>query len=241
MFNRKEIKEKGKLAFKANYWKCVLGALILGVASGASGGSSSANSSSSSSADIQDAISSGAIGDINIAAIVGIVAGIVGIAFIIGIVVKAFLLNPLAVGGHRFFMLNCDSPAEVGEFGYAFKGNYMNIVKIMFFKDLYTFLWSLLFVIPGIVKSYEYRMIPYLLAEDSSLDKDEAFARTKEMMTGQKGNVFVYDLSFFGWIILTIFTCGILGIFYVNPYKYSADAEIYCAFRDDDVVAYIEG
>lgn len=62
----------------------------------------------------------------------------------------------------------------------------MNSVKILFFRDLYTILWSLLFIIPGIVKGYEYRMIPYILAEHPDMEMKQAFALSREMMDGQQ-------------------------------------------------------
>ena len=114
---------------------------------------------------------------------------------------------------------------------FAFDHNYKNIVKVMFFRDLYTVLWTLLFIIPGIVKSYEYQMIPYLLAENPQMTKEQAFAESKRMMTGQKWRAFVLDLSFLGWKILSLFTLGILDIFYVQPYMDSAHAALYDALR----------
>ena len=102
----------------------------------------------------------------------------------------------------------------------------------MFLKALYVFLWSLLLVIPGIIKGYEYRMIPYILAENPGIDTKEAFAMSKQMMDGNKWNAFVLDLSFLGWIILSVFTCGILAVFYVNPYIYMTDAELYVALKE---------
>ena len=100
-------------------------------------------------------------------------------------------------------------------------------MKILFFRDLYVILWSLLFLIPGIVKLYEYRMIPYLLAEHPEMSKEEAFAISKQMMMGEKGKAFLLDLSFIGWILLSIFTCGLLLIFYVEPYMFSTSAALY--------------
>ena len=64
---------------------------------------------------------------------------------------------------------------------------------------LYTFLWSLLLLIPGIVKAYEYRMVPYLLADYPELSTEEAFRISREMMNGEKMNTFILDLSFIGW------------------------------------------
>lgn len=87
------------------------------------------------------------------------------------------------------------------------------------------------FIIPGIVKSYEYQMIPYLLADNPQMTKEEAFAESKRMMQGQKWNAFVLDLSFIGWDILSGMTMGILGIFYVQPYKDGTHAALYEALR----------
>ncbi|MBO4337399.1 MAG: DUF975 family protein [Lachnospiraceae bacterium] len=159
---------------------------------------------------------------------------IMGVALVIGFALSAFLLNPLEMGCDRFFFKNLSSPAEIAKnVLFAFDNSYKNIVKTLFFRDLYTFLWGLLFVIPGIVKSYEYRMLPYILAENPDMDTKEAFALTKEMMRGQKWKAFVLDLSFIGWDILSIFTCGILSIFYVNPYRNATKAALYEALKTD--------
>jgi uncharacterized membrane protein len=97
----------------------------------------------------------------------------------------------------------------------------------MFKRTLFTTLWSLLFVIPGIIKGYEYRMIPYLMAENPDLSSEEAFALSKQMMNGQKWDAFVLDLSFIGWDILAGFTFGILSALYVQPYKNLTNAALY--------------
>lgn len=152
---------------------------------------------------------------------------IFAIAMAIAIVLDAFVINPLEIGIRRFGLANLNAKAEVKEIGFGYDHNYKNGVKTMFFRDLYTFLWSLLFIIPGIVKSYEYRMIPYLLADHPDMTSEQAFAESKRMMTGQKWNAFVLDLSFIGWDILSILTLGMLSIFYVEPYKFMTKAALY--------------
>ena len=92
---------------------------------------------------------------------------------------------------------------------------------------IFTVLWSLLFIIPGIVKAYEYMMIPYLLADNPQMTKEQAFAESKRMMQGQKWKAFVLDLSFIGWYILSGLTLGILAIFYVSPYVNATHAALY--------------
>ena len=148
-------------------------------------------------------------------------------ALAVSLLLQAFIFNPLEVGTKRFFFKNLNDKANVKEIAFAYDNHYMNVVKTLFFRDLYITLWSLLFVIPGIVKSYEYKMMPYLLAENPSISKEQAFALSKQMMDGQKWKTFVLDLSFIGWEILSSVTLGIFGIFYVTPYRYMTHAALY--------------
>ena len=280
MWTRRELKDKAKVSFKANYWKAVLIALLIAAIGGSMSGFSSGGGSyepialaSLSNADSTSSQLDGYDGnaeyydyldpyydewgdyyyefedeygyddrygysddeDIPVAAAVLAGFGILFIFLIVLAVVLALdvlVFNPLLVGARRFFVRNLNKKAEAKEAAYAFdSGNYIEIVKTMFFRDLFVFLWSLLFIVPGIVKSYEYRMIPYLLAEDPSLTKDAAFAESKRMMDGQKWDTFVLDLSFLGWNILAACTLGILGIFYVAPYQAQTNAALYEKLR----------
>lgn len=147
------------------------------------------------------------------------------------ILLDVFIFNPLEVGCKKYYLRNLNEPAQVGNIGYAFDNNYKNITKTMFFRDLFTVLWTLLFIIPGIVKSYEYQMIPYLLADNPQMTKEQAFEESKRMIQGQKWKAFVLDLSFIGWNILSALTLGILGIFYVQPYMDATHAALYEALR----------
>lgn len=140
---------------------------------------------------------------------------------------NAFLFNPLKVGAKRFFSRSLVEKAQIKEVVYRFDHNYLKSVKTMFLRDLFTFLWTLLFVIPGFIKHYEYYMIPYLLGENPDMDSKTAFAKSRQLMHGQKWNAFVLDLSFIGWHLLSAITLGILGIFYVNPYHYLTKAALF--------------
>lgn len=102
----------------------------------------------------------------------------------------------------------------------------------MFLTKLLIALWSLLFLIPGIYKTYQYRMVPYLLAENPDLDYDRVLSMSKMMMNGEKWNAFILDLSFIGWEILSIFTCLILAIAYVSPYIAHTKAGLYILLRE---------
>ena len=210
-WSRKALKEKAKIRLKANYWKAVLVgmlALVIG------GGSSVASSASGVSSDIGTSEISDAAGSA---------------------VPHGMLFNPLEIGSNRFFHINLEENADIKEVCYAFDRGYKNGVKVMFFRDLYVFLWSLLFVIPGIIKSYEYRMIPYILGENPDMDKEQVFALSKQMMDGNKWDTFVLDLSFFLWDILGACTLGILNIFYVEPYRRLTRAGLYQALKEEQM------
>lgn len=231
MWTRAELKDNAKKFFKFNYWKMVLVALILTMIGGG-GGSSVGYTQRNAESSGYTSMSSPSMSS---AAALGFVIGILAVVFVVIIIafaLSAFLFNPLVVGGQRFFVVSHYQKAELNELGFAFSNCYMNIVKTMFLQQLYIFLWSLLFIIPGIIKGYEYRMIPYILAENPGIDSKEAFAMSKQMMDGNKWNAFVLDLSFLGWAILGGLTCGILSVFYVNPYIYMTDAELYVALKE---------
>ena len=263
MWTRSELKQRGKISFKRNYWKCILISLLLMLLAG-SGGRGAGNIGSDISDRVDDTIGFhssydedsaeddfgtfyyGSGDDIlsglnhgvpTASMILGIVI-FVGIFLIIFLAIMAaifvldiFIFNPIEVGCRRFYIRNLNEQAIVGNVGYAFDVEYKNITKIMFFRDLYTLLWSLLFVIPGIVKSYEYRMVPYILAENPQMSKEQAFAESRQMMDGQKWDTFVLDLSFLGWEILGGMTAGILTVLYVQPYKDATNAALYEKLR----------
>ena len=125
-----------------------------------------------------------------------------------------------------------EETTDIKEVLFSFKNGYGHIGGILFIRDIFIALWSSLLIVPGIVKSYEYMMIPYLLAEDPSMSREEAFAKSKAMMDGNKWNAFVLDLSFIGWNLLGACTFGILTFLYVNPYQYYTEAELYHVLRD---------
>lgn len=105
-----------------------------------------------------------------------------------------------------------------------------HIAYILLVRSIYQLLWNLT-IIGGFIKYYEYRFIPYLLAENPNLKKDEVFLLSKELSNGYKWKLFLLDLSMIGWDILKIFTLNLSGIFYSDVYKETLYAEIYMNFR----------
>lgn len=110
----------------------------------------------------------------------------------------------------------------------AFKGfnDFFTAFKANFLASIYVFLWSLLLIIPGIIKSYSYSMILYIVAENPGISAKEALKRSKEMMEGHKMEYFVLGLSFSGWILVTVLTFGIAGIWTI-PYMNATMANFY--------------
>ena len=244
-WTRFDLKERGKAAFQRNYWRSVLVALILMIfVNGGSSAISNTWNQVTSSSDSNDSyyteyFDDGIVGNVYSSGtsipgvlVSGVVAAVVGGAMIVGVLLRIFLLNPLEVGGCRFFMENSEYQPTVGRLGYAFQnGMYGKTVLTLFLRKLFIGLWTLLLIVPGIVKSYEYRMVPYLLADDPNMTRQDAFRLSKELMYGQKWDTFVLDLSFIGWSLLSVCTCGLLAIFYVNPYVQATNAELFLELK----------
>lgn len=229
MFDRKELKALAKESFKANYWKSVLVFVILAVIGG---GASVAGSRVGATADYH-AIAAAPRDAMLMLGFLLALLGLVAVALLFTALAGIFLLNPLQVGCLHFARNNADAPASLDDLGAGFT-NYWPTVKTMFFYGLYIFLWSLLFVIPGVVKSYSYRMVPYLIADHPELSTREILDLSRSMMRGNKWEAFVLDLSFLGWNILTGLTFGLVGIFYAGPYQMQTNANLYLALCRND-------
>lgn len=233
-WTRKDLKEKAKFSVKSFYWKSVLVAFVLALVSGGFGGGSGRGANSSETTEITgnefvDAIGGRYAG--MLAFILGLAAVVILVVVIASLALSIFVFNPLQVGCKKYFLNASDGNVDLNNMGYAFKNNYMNVVSAIFLQNLFIVLWSLLFIIPGIVKSYQYRMIPYLLAEDPNLSFSEAKRLSTEMMNGEKWDAFVLDLSFILWEILAAVTFNLVGIFWVNPYYQYTCAELYKVLR----------
>ena len=252
MWTRAELKERAKAAFKRNYWVCVAAAFILSLLIGGNTTSSGGGSSSTDTDDILsddyiysedvdevvnifddlDDDEAGALAILGIAGVVVLV--IVLIILVVAAVFSIFVGSVIEVGGCRFFTVNTTQDASLKELFHGFGGgNYMRNVSTQFFRTLYTFLWTLLFIIPGIVKAYEYQMIPYILADNPNISRQEAFALSKRMMDGHKWDAFVLDLSFIGWELVSAVTCGVAGLFWVDPYIRATYAELYLKLKSN--------
>lgn len=147
--------------------------------------------------------------------------------------VSILVLLPLAVGVYNAFnALYVSSNPNVlsNSFGFGFR-IYGRAVAGMLLVGIFTVLWSLLLVVPGIVKAYSYSLTPYILVDDPDISVREAIRKSQRLMQGQKFNLFWLELSFIGWHILCILTCGI-GYLWFYPYYMTAHAAFYQNLRN---------
>lgn len=140
----------------------------------------------------------------------------------------------LEVGSRRFFIKASEEKnSEVGVIGYAFSGGgYINIIKTMIYRAILIFLWTLLLIIPGIIKTYAYRMVPYILADNPEISFKRAIELSNQMTDGHKFDIFVLDLSFLGWYFLGALALGV-GVLFVMPYDHATNAELYRVLRQN--------
>ena len=109
----------------------------------------------------------------------------------------------------------------------------------MLLRNLFVALWSLLLIVPGIIKSYSYAMTPFILADHPELTANQAIRRSMELMDGHKGELFILGLTFLGWDILNVFTLGI-GSFWLNPYMNAAYGAFYRELTAKQRETYVE-
>lgn len=153
---------------------------------------------------------------------------------IVAIIYIILIAEALRVAGRKYFLeaRNTEN-AKIGVMGEIFKkGNWKNVAITMLLKNIYNLLWYFT-IVGGFIKSYEYRMIPYILADNPKVNRKEAFELSKKMMKGNKWKTFVLDLSFLLWNILSFFTFGILNILYVNPYRAATVTELYITLKEN--------
>lgn len=125
----------------------------------------------------------------------------------------------------------------------GFVNQYGRNIILVFMQQLFTFLWALLLIIPGIIKAYAYSMAMYIANKEPGIDGLAAISKSKEMTRGHKSDLFMLDLSYLGWYILGIFTFGILWL-WVIPKHFTARTfyynEIYYGSHDFDSEAKVD-
>ena len=162
---------------------------------------------------------------IAVAVAVGLVPAVGGIAsFVLS---SAFYLG----GAWVFLKITKGETVTVGNIFYGFE-DLWTAIKAQLFINLFISLWSLLLIIPGIVKAYAYSMTFFILAENKGMPVLEAITLSRKMMDGHKMDLFLLFLSFIGWFFLVVITFGIAGI-WVYPYFYATVTNFYLSVKED--------
>lgn len=240
MWTRKELKDDAKGFLRVHYWKAFLIVLITNLAMFGTGSVGQSQVQEESNLSFSVAIKQLSPVDIStpsaiydfysgfvkspvpsitfvITALSGIVVGILWVA--IGLI--------LEVGQSRFFIYGFMGKVDVKNVFSGFKNaESIPILKTQILKTLFIFLWSFLLVIPGIIKTYQYRYVPYILAEDPYTNSVDALKMSKAMTMGHKWDIFVLDFSFILWLLLNSVTFGIASLF-INPYIEATNAKLY--------------
>lgn len=147
----------------------------------------------------------------------------------VGWALTIFVSLPLAyilLNGMRHFLLGRKEEATVTWMWEQIKGNYQRSFFVYGLVTLFTFLWGLLLIVPGIIKSYAYAMAAYIAEDEPETAPMETLRKSEQLMKGHKLDLFILDLTFIGWYMLGALCLGI-GIIFVLPYHYMARAEFY--------------
>lgn len=171
----------------------------------------------------------------------GIAIGIWVVYLVLGAAIAFTFIGPIILSGVLAFGFMAAYLTLVRtkstSFETLFSGfsNFGTTCVVGILQTIFLTLWSLLFIIPGIVKTYSYSMTYYVLHDNPNLSASEAITESRRMMNGYKGKLFCLDLSFIGWFLLSALTLGLLG-FYVLPYYNAARARFYEALKNKTTV-----
>lgn len=159
------------------------------------------------------------------------IPALLAITCAVGLVVYTFANGHFSVGRKRFFLNGAFGKARFGDIGYAFSHHYLSVAKTSFFYYLILLLGEIL-IIPGIIFRYQFYFVPYLLAENPGISTGNALKTSRKMAKGNKWRMFLTELSFLGWDIISVFCiCG-LGSVFLWPYKEATYAQMYLELKE---------
>ncbi len=162
-----------------------------------------------------------------------IYSAIISAATSISFGIASFILTgPLLFGVNRICvnLVKGKKDIELETMFEGFKECFTGSFLLSLLMGIFTFLWSLLFVVPGIIKAYAYAMAPYILQDDPNKDWKQCMDESQEMMKGNKWQLFCLDLSFIGWMLVGLLCCCV-GVIFVYPYMMTARANFYMALK----------
>lgn len=227
MLKSKELRVKAWESLKGKYWMAFLVVIVAGLLSSIGNSFVTFGQNLSGVLGLVDPAeldSTMAIGAL-------VLSGVVIISAIIGLILNIFVTSPMTVGLCNYFIKNTNSKPAFKDVFSGFKVKYGRNIGTLLLVGIKIVLWTILFIIPGIIKTYEYAMVPYILADDENISGKDAFKKSKEMMMGNKWRLFKLEFSFIGWFVLCVLTCGI-GTLFLLPYVNAASAEFYAEIKN---------
>lgn len=164
------------------------------------------------------------------------------LSLILFVCVWFFITNVFTVISRRIFLEGrCYDALPIQRFLFLFRVKKWGQASLtLFLQFLFQSLWALT-IVGGIIKSYSYYMVPYIVAENPAIPSRQAITLSRKMMKGHKWECFVLELTFAGWYFLGMITFGLSCILYSNPYKAATFAEYYVRVRQSAVERSIEG
>ena len=149
---------------------------------------------------------------------------------------SVFVGNPMQYGARSWFRHhgegeeNHDNGDHLLFAGFK-KNQWLRISACILWRDLICICWGLLLIVPGVIKSYEYKFVPYILEEHPLMSAADVMKYSSNLTKGHKMELFKLDLSFLGWFILQILTLEMVGFFYAGPYFYQSQALAYSQIK----------
>ena len=154
----------------------------------------------------------------------------------VGTALTIFVLAPASIGFSNAFrcLQQNGNPNILQNFlGFATR-NYLHNIWVYIVMEIKIILWTFCLIVPGIMKSFSYAMVPYIMAEHPEYNATTCIAESERIMYGHRMELFTLYLSFIGWFLLAIITCGI-GLLWLMPYMETAQAAFYADIKDPEV------
>lgn len=228
MWTRAELKTRAKLSLKGTYWTAFGAALVPALIASAPIGVLYGIVA------VSTVLMGVAAGSSKVAMTTGMV--VLMAVFLVIVLASIFLLMlPMEAGITNYFNRAAMRRGRFQDVFYSFRdGHYPAVTGTLALQAVKVFLWSLLLFVPGIIKSYAYLMVPYILSDNPEIGARRALELSQAMMRGQKWRAFVLGLSFLGWALLGMLACEI-GVYFLAPYIQATFAELYQKLRADAV------
>ena len=211
MWSVRDIKKKGKSALKKNYWRSVVVAALMFLLTTVTSALTRIALTRIRRESILQNVGFEPLHEMAPNELL-IIAGIVVVGYmsiiVSAVLIKIIFANALEAGGCLFFRNNAE------------KGSAELV-------DVFNCLWYCLLIFPGLVKSYSYRMVPYIVKEYPDLSEIEVITLSRKMMEGNKWRTFLLDMTFLGWTILGIVTFGIVNVLWTLPYYENTMAALF--------------